>query len=131
VTPLGTDGHTVIIRACHGISVGMAGSMEVAVVDPKCAKTTPDGGGINIENIIGVQIGAHAYGLGAPQLVHDAYFPRPLVCPTMIGGTHPGMSENVKEQVARTLRESLVYCLRGGSGPTKSLTQTSLTPCHI
>jgi hypothetical protein len=35
----------------------MAGSMEVAVVDPKGAKTVPDGGGISIENIIGVQIG--------------------------------------------------------------------------
>jgi hypothetical protein len=50
----------------------------------------------------------HAYGPGVPQLVSDTYFPMLLVFPTMIGGTHLGMSENVKEQAARTLRESLV-----------------------
>jgi hypothetical protein len=35
----------------------MAGSMEVAVVDPKGAKTGPDGGGISNENIMRVEIG--------------------------------------------------------------------------
>jgi hypothetical protein len=35
----------------------MAGSMEVAVVDPKGAKTGPDVGGISNENIMRVEIG--------------------------------------------------------------------------
>jgi hypothetical protein len=37
--------------------------------------------------------------------VPDAYFPRPPVTPFAAGEAYPGMSENVREQVARTLRE--------------------------
>jgi hypothetical protein len=48
---------------------------------------------------------AHAYEQGALQLVSDTCFPRPSVFPTAIGGAHLGMSENVREQVTRTLRE--------------------------
>jgi hypothetical protein len=46
----------------------------------------------------------HAYGLGN-QLVPDAYFPRPPDTPFAAGEAYLGMSENVREQVARTLRE--------------------------
>jgi hypothetical protein len=35
----------VIVGACHGIGASMVGSMEVAVVDPKGAKTALDGAG--------------------------------------------------------------------------------------
>jgi hypothetical protein len=48
---------------------------------------------------------AHAYGPGAPQLVPDAYFPRPPVFPAATCNKHTGMLNNVREQVARTLRE--------------------------
>jgi hypothetical protein len=48
---------------------------------------------------------AHTYGLGAPQLVPDAYFPRPLVFPVATCNMHTGMSDNVREQVTQTLRE--------------------------
>jgi hypothetical protein len=48
---------------------------------------------------------AHAYGTGAPQLVPDAYFPRPPVFWTVTSNVHPGMSEQVRDQVARTLQE--------------------------
>jgi hypothetical protein len=48
---------------------------------------------------------AHAYGPGAPQLVPDAYFPRPPVFPAATGNKHTGMLNNVREQVSRTLRE--------------------------
>jgi proteasome assembly chaperone (PAC2) family protein len=56
-TPLGKDGYMVIVGACHGIGASMVGSMEVAVVDPKGAKTALDGAGISTENIIGIEMG--------------------------------------------------------------------------
>jgi hypothetical protein len=37
--------------------------------------------------------------------VLSAYFPRPLVFPAVMGVVPLGMNENVREQVARTLRE--------------------------
>jgi hypothetical protein len=37
--------------------------------------------------------------------VPDAYFPRPPVTPFAAGEAYLGMSENVREQVARMLRE--------------------------
>jgi hypothetical protein len=46
----------------------------------------------------------HAYGpRGQPMT--GAYSARPNITPTAAGGAHAGMSENVREQVARTLRE--------------------------
>jgi hypothetical protein len=43
VTPLGNDGHMVIVEASREISGNMASPMEVVVVDPKWVKTSPDG----------------------------------------------------------------------------------------
>jgi hypothetical protein len=46
----------------------------------------------------------HAYDPGA-QAAPDAYIPRPPVIALATGGAYPGMSENMREQVARMLRE--------------------------
>jgi hypothetical protein len=46
----------------------------------------------------------HAYGPGT-QPVPDYYFPRPPMMPLATREQFLGMSENVREQVARTLRE--------------------------
>jgi hypothetical protein len=35
----------------------------------------------------------------------NAYFPRPPIIPATMGGAYPGMSENVREQFSRMLRE--------------------------
>jgi hypothetical protein len=48
---------------------------------------------------------AHAYRPKALQLVPNAYFPRPPIFPTVIGHIQPGISESMREQVARMLRE--------------------------
>jgi hypothetical protein len=45
-----------------------------------------------------------SYSPGA-QPVLDSYFPRPSPMPVLEGNVYPGMSENVRDQVARTLRE--------------------------
>jgi hypothetical protein len=41
----------------------------------------------------------HVYGPGN-QPVPDAFFPRPSATPLATGDAYPGMSENVREQVA-------------------------------
>jgi hypothetical protein len=46
----------------------------------------------------------HAYGLGN-QPVPDAFFPRSPATPLATRDAYPGMSENVREHMARTLRE--------------------------
>jgi hypothetical protein len=46
----------------------------------------------------------HAYGPGGHPMA-GAYGTRPNISTTEPGGMHAGMSENVWEQVARTLRE--------------------------
>jgi hypothetical protein len=42
---------------------------------------------------------AHAYGPEASQLVPDAFFPRSPIFPMVTGNAHPGMFENVRDQV--------------------------------
>jgi hypothetical protein len=39
------------------------------------------------------------------QVIPNTYFPRPPIVPVTVGGAYPRMSKNVREQVARTLRE--------------------------
>jgi hypothetical protein len=50
----------------------------------------------------------HSYSPKLPQLVTDAYFPRPPIFPAATGNMHTSMSDNVREQVAPTL---MVFCL--------------------
>jgi hypothetical protein len=59
VTPLGSDDDRVsIVGVGNGIGGASAGSMEIAVVDPKgTTKSVPSGMEVNDENIIGVEIG--------------------------------------------------------------------------
>jgi hypothetical protein len=47
---------------------------------------------------------AQAYGPGM-QTFQDPYYPRPPIIPPPTGGAYLGMSENVREHVACTLRE--------------------------
>jgi hypothetical protein len=57
VTPLGNDDQMVIVDASRGIGGISTGSLEVAVVDLKGAKSALDGAGVNTDNIIGVEMG--------------------------------------------------------------------------
>jgi hypothetical protein len=61
-------------------------------------------GAIANQNLPQTYYQTHAYG-PSTQEVPDAYFQRPPVMPTAAGGPYGGMSENVRDQVARTLRE--------------------------
>jgi hypothetical protein len=78
------------------------GSTQGAPVNPSIA--TSGRGGVNL-NLQQPYYQAHAYGPGAPQLVPDASFPRPPIFPMVTGNAHTGMSDNVREQVIRALRE--------------------------
>jgi hypothetical protein len=46
----------------------------------------------------------HAYGPGT-QPIPDSFFPKPPVTSSAMREVYPGMSENMREQVARMLRE--------------------------
>jgi hypothetical protein len=61
-------------------------------------------GGNTTQNFPQPDYYVHAYGPGN-QTVPDAFFPKPPATPLATGDAYPGMSENVREQVARTLRE--------------------------
>jgi hypothetical protein len=54
-TPLGDDGHIVIVEAVRGIVV-IAGSREAAMGDLKGMKAALDGAGINTDNVIRVDM---------------------------------------------------------------------------
>jgi hypothetical protein len=53
-TPLGNDDQMVIVEASHGVGGSFAGSLEVALVDPKGTKAVPDGARVTTENVIEV-----------------------------------------------------------------------------
>jgi hypothetical protein len=55
VTPLGNDSHIGIVEAFCGIGV-ITGSREPAMGDPKGTKIMPDGVGINVYNVIRVEM---------------------------------------------------------------------------
>jgi hypothetical protein len=54
VTPLGSDDQVEIIGEDAKIDSALAGLMEIAVVDPKGTKATPDSARVTIENVIEV-----------------------------------------------------------------------------
>jgi hypothetical protein len=78
------------------------GSTQGAPVTPGMTACRGEAANSNFQQLF---YQAHAYGLGAPQLVHDAYFPSPPVFPAASGGIQTRMNENVREQVAQTLRD--------------------------
>jgi hypothetical protein len=64
---------------------------------PPNLSVTTSWGGVSNLNYQQPFYQANAYGRGAPQLVPDAYFPRPPIFLTVIGNTNPGMLENVRD----------------------------------
>jgi hypothetical protein len=73
---------------------------------------------------------AHAYGPGAPQLVPNACFPKPPIFPAVTSNTTTGKSDNVRDQVARTLRE-LGLEPRGHVKTYQKPYREFFTMCHI